>query len=448
MTKRKLNDISTPQQQYIPDISFHLIFCFLSVRELSIILQCSHDFKRLVTQKSFISMYSSSSENEILAIKDSQLSLLEASLFKPIVKNIEFQCDSSLDVLWMLTKFTSLKKMILCNETEKSCHPRWIPYKPHILNSLQELYMNFNYTFNSRSFANKLFNSFSYFPNLKKLEVEFHATNYFAGFYMSTISQLQKLKSLRMRFIQSNFRRIYEIIIDSVRLLPELEVLDIDGLFPFKNTDDGMINLRRLCAQPGPPPALKTIGLFREKIPRHYQVEFVELLKQLPSFDRIDYTLLSNADSFPIYLSLWIQKMIIFDTLFIDVDISKLGLFNRLSSIILTNCSISKVLFTQFIETHASRLEELEVDNTLLCSLDIISFRTISLCTNLVHLHISNCRHLLASEFHFLNECKNLRKIVIYRCGFIYHDLSADQKLALQLPSEVFPKLTICQYDI
>jgi hypothetical protein len=40
-----------------PDISYHLIFCFLSLEELCLIAQCSKEWKRLVTAPSFLNMF-------------------------------------------------------------------------------------------------------------------------------------------------------------------------------------------------------------------------------------------------------------------------------------------------------------------------------------------------------------------------------------------------------
>jgi hypothetical protein len=41
----------------IPDISYHLIYCFLSLKELTLVGQCGKTWNRLVTEPSFLNLF-------------------------------------------------------------------------------------------------------------------------------------------------------------------------------------------------------------------------------------------------------------------------------------------------------------------------------------------------------------------------------------------------------
>jgi hypothetical protein len=99
---RKPQENSQKQQYHVHDISYHLVFCFLTLKELAVIVQCSREFRRLVTMQSFISMYSS---KEIIKLNINQsLNSLAKSPFRFFVYNISLQYFPGMN----LTSFTTL----------------------------------------------------------------------------------------------------------------------------------------------------------------------------------------------------------------------------------------------------------------------------------------------------------------------------------------------------
>jgi hypothetical protein len=374
-----------------PDISFHLIFCFLDLRELAIIAQCSHDFRRMVTNRSFLNMYSY--EKDVTISSTNKLYLLSSSSFKHAIQNID-------------------------------CVMHLVPQEFNILDDL--------------CFC---------FPKLTTLtisikpQLDIHFVN------ISAISQLRNLESLAMNFHVNveDCPKIHPMFIDKIRLLPAIRILKVYDLFIFFDyhyETFGLENLRRLCAQPGAPKYLTTLCLFDGDFISDHQVEeCAQLLEKLPSLNSIELRKIGNM-RFPKLLAKWVTHIDVYNRQFPDT--SDLIYFNRLDFIELNDCSISCTDLKQIITVHANRLETLRLWNvctTQASFLDtIITFDTISQCIALTNLHIVKCRGLVESEFHLLNKCRKIKQILIHNCGF-----TIEQKNALEIRSNTFPLLTRCE---
>jgi hypothetical protein len=308
--------------------------------------------------------------------------------------------------------------------------------------SLESLNVNFSNTHDIDYFLK----SFSLFPNLTELDmtIYYHDYSNLHEFNLSNMIQLKKLRSLKMYFSYKYPSR--EDMIHVIRLLPELEVLQVNVLFnegTFFGSTVGLRNLRCLCAQPGAPSCLKTIGSFSNFIPERQQTECAQLLEQLPALEEINFGNRTNF-AFPISFSRWIKHLVIYDTSFLDAEVTYLAHLNKLESIELCFCDFNHVRLEQMINTHGSRLKILKIINSHSGRIDL-SFSTISQCSQLTILELENFSGLFAFEFHLLNKCKKLQQIRLEFCDLKSGEyLDSYSQQALKLPSKVFPELIAC----
>jgi hypothetical protein len=388
-------------EKSIPGISYHLIFCFLTLKELTLISQCSNEFRQLVTNKQFLNMYS---WKKMITFSDRGATyLISSSPFKCVVEHIEFS-------------------------------------KPHRSSD----------DFDSPKYSIFLLHFFKVLPlflNLTTLEIEFLYSINMNNINISSICQLTKLESLFIHFGMNLIHLVSTQIIDTVRLLPRLEILDVFNLFNFDEDPDALSKLQHLCEQPGAPQELKTIRSISGGIYQIQHLECYRLLQQIPKLDTVEFLSWNGVSSFPVSLARWVQKIDIYHRYIVDDDIMALSKLNRLDSIGLMGCEISSASLAQLIAVHSKRLKELKI-NDLFSTADLISFATISQCTELTQLLLSKCLGLVADEFHLLNNCKKLQEIQLSYCGFNMNDLSIDQQNALKIPSRIFPLLEHCKIDI
>jgi hypothetical protein len=455
--KRKIKDISTSttKQPYIPDISFHLIFCFLEPKELTLIAQCSRDFKRMVTNRSFINMYSCD-EYQFKISSANTLNSLSSSPFNHLVQDIQFYIDLPLEstLKTLLTSFSRLKQLKLMGPRYNGQQISHIKQHQAPLLSLHELNI---YLFHSQH-AHFLDEICFFFPKLTKLVIVCCNSNSFESMNISAIINLKCLETLMMNFNGLNFFSIHETIIDTVRLLPALRVLDVQDLFVFHNSfglSNGLVNLRRLCAQPGAPTALSkislaftTLKLFQVgDINGHQHIECAELLSTLPSLESIELNELYGNIDIPRSLAKWTTRIDVHHRGFIGTDICNLLDFKRINHICLKSCTLGSQRLESLITFNAPRLKTLIISNLgWENQVNAISFVTISQCTELVILSIQNSAGLVASEFHFLNQCSKLKEIQIYFCSLRREDLTLEQQKSLNLRSSTFPSLTKCDF--
>jgi hypothetical protein len=394
-------------QKSIPDISFHLVFCFLNLKELILISQCSHNFKRLVTRQSFINMYPN--KQTIKIFNTDSLFLMSSSKFQHTINHIELTGVFAFSIIRLFASLTHLKKLTLTYKYDAFIQQQIINEDLDQIQSnslLQDLCIKFN----PIQHIPKVFESFSLFPNLTKLDMTYGSQNHFN----------------------------IEIQMQNVRLLPALQVLDARELFKMHQTS-GLDNLRRLCAQPGAPTALKIIRSFIGTIPDSNIEECAQLLQQLPTLDEIDYSIFMD-NSIPTPLARWTRGLRVSHRYFLNSDMNSLTHFKKIESICLSSCTISEAKVTQLLTMYKTGLKYLTViDHSKL------SFVTISQCTELVRLISFNCSGLLlTSEFDLLSHCKKLEFIRIQNCGFKMNDLTSEQQAALRIPSKVFPSLKNC----
>jgi hypothetical protein len=412
-SNKRTHEEMSQQYKYIPDISFHLVFCFLTLKELSFITRCSREFRRLSTTQSFINMFFSSCEEEIQIQNSYNLHSILVSPFKNQVKHIEYYGDfASKKVLQLFTQFLKLKKIKLVylenHVVQNQNFEKISSFNNFTMSSLQDLWVEFDLDIGfDRYIVVHFLDSLSHFPTSLK---EFHMKIYPPAFKnvivnnISNISQFQQLEILQLKIVLIS--STCDTIIDTVRRLPLLRILHVDKLF------HNVMNVRRLCAQPGAPPALKQISSFNGLGSTMQQNECAQLLLQLPSLERIQMKIWF-PHPIPISLVQWVSDLSLEEWHFNDDFITNLSLFKKIDSIHLLNCRL-------------------------------VSFSSISQCTELTHLKLHRCSGLLASEFHLLYNCSKLETIQISFCD-LENNLTQEQTASLKLPSQVFPALQQCK---
>jgi hypothetical protein len=425
-------------EKNIPDISFHLVFCFLTLRELTLIDQCSHDFRRLATKKSFIDMYSC--EQFISKHSSNYTKLLIASPFRHTIKHIEFHDIFPLRMFQMVQQFSHLKKLNIKHlQYIEIGNQSYANIKP--LASLQELCVVLFKTTDPPHSIDNFFQSFSLFPNLTTLDITFDcSTEVLSLGNIFSSNQFKQLEKLRFDFNGKGINSNTLSIIDFIRHLPALRVLAVDELLSFSGA--GLANLCRLCAQPGAPPVLTKILISSFEVFDITTLESVaQQLQQLPKLDTIVTSGWLLHSSTPIVMIPWLRKFKANLCNLWVVDIMNLNLYNKLELIHIWNCDISEAVWSYFITKHAKSLKKIAIED---CSfynndnLHNLSFKILAQCTELTSLFVCNCINWLVDEFHFLIGCTKLEKISMIHCGF-----GENQEHALKLQSQVFPSLKV-----
>jgi hypothetical protein len=412
-------------KQYIPDISFHLIFCFLTLKELTLIAQCSRYFKRLVTNPFFLNMVS---YEDPFDIKNKLVEMIE-SPFQHTIKNIDCKSISyNTEMLQLFTRFTRLKKLTLQYTPDGNIsNPNNL-----ISKTIQDLDI-FIYASLCSHHEMKLFLSetFHLFPNLIKLDLGFNYFFYFeAQFDLTNLVQLKHLETLILND-QHGYLSDTNII-NVVRSLPELSVFAVHGP-NFSLIKNRLENLRLLCAQPGAPRLLKIIDSESleltdlETCPN----EIEHLLNQLPAIEQVNLKIDNNV-LIPIQLAKWTKSLQLYGRNFNVDDFKALSYFKKLESFSLYRCLVNRFSFENIINRKLKQLTIMD------CIAIPMTFKSISQFNELTDLRLNNCTGLFASEFHFLFNCSKLEIIIIRNSGLI---LSEHWQAALKIPSSVFPSL-------
>jgi hypothetical protein len=94
---------------HIPDISYHLIFCFLSLKELTCIAQCNKEFTRLVTESSFLNMFHF--QGVLNINRQMQIQSASQSPLRSVIVNIKM--DIYLDETMEFSHFNRLESLDL-----------------------------------------------------------------------------------------------------------------------------------------------------------------------------------------------------------------------------------------------------------------------------------------------------------------------------------------------
>jgi hypothetical protein len=421
------------KKDIIPDISYHLIFCFISFRKLPIIAQCCKEWNRIVTSSSFFHLYKLKEDNNRL----SDASLLLRSPFRFAITHLRFEVDN-LAILNQLSSFPRLVDLhILIEKAKYTRKHNFKSFFQSLPKSLRVLELSGDY--GCVDFPILPF--FKTLPSLIQLDTLILGSIGKHKIDFTFLQHMKNLKVFKMPIISMMSDLQHTQLINACRSLPLLSELYTPELFHLSQKR-AITNLRQLCAQPGAPKLLETFS-GRLEVAEDELDEVEYLLSQLPSLQRIDDYNLSYNRMVPFQLSKWIDSMSAFCRHFTDVDISRLVDMKHLSSLTIGNCILTTDQIHNLLSGLSSQLVILRLRNDKMRpSTCTISFQLIAKCAKLQKIELEgHSSGLLLDDFYLLKSCTNLQNIFIWRCGFIMSDLTLGMQKELEIPSQFIPTL-------
>jgi hypothetical protein len=419
-------------QKSIPDISYQLVFCFLPLRNIPIIAQCSKEFKRIVTEPFFFNLFP---RHEMVVFKHkSSFVNASSSTFRQMIHQIRLF-------------FRNLK----CN--------RFLIHFNHLesLDMTIDWYTVFDFTPVFQALGSRLLELKveSVFPNLI---VSGDDSSTFFNF-QSALSFLTLLKILNL----SNF--IYEKISDLSFLshMKQLKSFKCDCIHPRPFTIQTLVENLSKCSE------LTDLVLFKNQywpdlnhlanlfnalektklihfgwfcnITQDQQYKLAEILNHFSYLQTIGIELESailfddiDDTNIPISLGKWIRHLKISFRECSDQDVIDIISLPHLISLELNKCKIYSLQMKNLIDGLSPRLTDLSVSspNNSVYSCEI-SFNSLSRCVKLKSLNLSKIKGLKDEEFHLLSNCKELESITIQSLH--------DNQITLTIPSNRFPML-------
>jgi hypothetical protein len=399
---------------YIPDISYHLVFCFLTLPELSHVARCNKEWRRRVITPSFLSMFPHHIEIQCKNIH--KIEHAAASPFRQVIHKMIFLDTCRLGAASYLVSFPRLLKLDMDVD--------WM----HIDNA------DFDITL-----------VFQSMPFLQELKVSTETVPHrgvplsFAHFQVA-LGSLKALTFLDFSPFQYMRNVFHPTLISSIRSLTNLTYLNI-GYF-----DGDAFTLEQLCLQPGAPINLKHVGQFchwTQKAQEAYALH----LNKLPSLQTIGGTMKISMEPICTLLNKYVQKIAIFDTEINNKVVETLFSFTSLKSISLEHCKPNSQQLNKLITGLSYRLEELCIINDWPYENPThLSFSTLSLCSKLKTIQLFNVHGLYAQQCDLLLNLKQLTTIRLAGYQFHVNQLEPHMKHALTLPSKEFPMLKTFEF--
>jgi hypothetical protein len=447
----------------IPDISYFLIFCFLDISELSVVSRCNKKTRQIVTAPSFLNMYYNNQRFLIQSL-DYINEMIQSPLHQ-LVQNISLDDRCSLYVITLLPYFTRMHTLNLSMDWGGGDHNLGVEFISIFkLLAARLRKLSIEIIRPPSSFLAK--NNFQHFQaalsgctEIVYFNLDSRYNRCFSN--VSFLKQMQSLQTFESDFVFGDPDSDY--LIQCIRSLPSLTHLNLCCYFDhnsnrFNSGDDDdaesthiVRQLKKLCAQPGAPPKLKHIGCIYGDIVNYEQS--AHHLSQLPSLQTIDFEM-RRFNMFPHPLCKFIRKLKISgktqgNKLKEEDMLSITGLPN-LTSLEIYSCQIDCSTLQHIIFGLASQLEELEIFGTYQLSSAPyhknceLSFLTLSQCTLLKSLSLSNLDGLMQCQIPLLKKCHQLTNICV-------KGLSSEMQQAMantfKIPSNLFPKLEYVCFD-
>jgi hypothetical protein len=382
----------------IPEFYFHLIFCFLRLKEIPIIAQCSKKMRDIVMSPSFVKLFK---HTESLGIHEATVISASNSIFHNLVQEISIG-NTPFHLPTYLVHFPRLSKLSL---TFTFIHGDIFDIRPAfktIAPRIKELRINIHIKFDDvfpSSYVN-FRNALCSFTKVSCFNIRI-CTPYISryGYSGGSGRLLGLIKPLRC-------------MLDLVHLkIPEF----------FLHNSQGHEGFTQLFTHPVHQ-KLKSIDTFHD-IPYHYQEEFRRLFSALPSLESVQVVVL-NQGPIPTLLGKWIKDLYIEQRTLYEPDINAIVSIGNLISISIQNCKIDNMNVQNLIRCLSSRLERLILSfANQSCA---ISFDLLSTCTKLKWLTITNVLGLRAESINLLEQCIHLEFVII-------QNFTRDGKLELQI---------------
>jgi Leucine-rich repeat (LRR) protein len=427
---------------YIPDISYHLAFCFLSLKELTRIAQCCREWKRIVTETSFLNMFHYS--GTLRLAKKRRIQYASKSQFRHVIRNINL--DTIFNSALHLIQFRRLESLILRLEwnfvldtIEFDITPVFQALGPRLSHLTIQIFSSCQWSY-SPPFFLQLQQALSLLTSLTSLNL-FNSRIAQRSFNdISFLTQMTQLKSLSCDDIYTGSTQDF---ICQFMHLPNLNHLILGETWHHRHSSSEFTlpNLRAICLLFGKN-KLKHFGKFRD-LPHSLHDGCEQLLNTMSHLETIDISV--SHCKIPTLLGKWIHHLEIEDRTFRDDDVRDIVGLYQLKSLRLISCYIFSSQLNYMIDELASRLEFIHIVG-MIQSRNFISFQSISNCKKLKSFEFTNLSAENRFDFSLITKCKELETIRMRYCNIIKtYDLSEHMQEALKIPSNVFPKLKLVE---
>jgi hypothetical protein len=410
------------QNTFIPDISYHLIFSFLSIRELAPISQCSKEWRRIVTEPSFFNMYR---QTGVLTI-DNKNNVSKSPLRRVIRKVRIETLNNEINHLGSYNRLEVLDMTfdrIYFSYFDPGCD--FISIFKQLGPKLTELIVRlqrYKHKINTYSFI-KFQTALHFLTSLTSLKLQ----NVFYYSFISDISFLSVMKQLQSFSCNCIGVSSKELAATLQSSCPDLIRLEVGH---FNNLND----LEEIC-QGLQYSKLTHLGDF-SNLSRFDQNLYAQSLNKLNHLQTIEYFVFYQ--NIPhISLGKWIHYLEIFDMFLNDEDVNSILALPYLKSLKMHGIRMNDSQIENLIHGLSSRLEHLD----LVGEEDFqISFKSLSKCIQLKTISFSSILFTNNEEILLLSNCKQLESIMIPDLLFFNDD---EIYQAFEIPSTLFPKLKL-----
>jgi hypothetical protein len=430
--------ISMFQNTFIPDISYHLIFSFLSIHELASISQCSKEWRRIVTEPCFFNMYR---QTDMLTI-DNKNNVSKSPL-RHVIRKVRIETlDNEINHLGFYNRLEVLEMTFDWIYFHSIDHNfDFVPVFKILGPKLCEL----NVHLRRWNAQNIIPNSYSFVQFHKALSLLTSITllrlqNVYSQLFISDISFLSVMKQLQSFSCNCINVTAKELAATLQSSCPDLTRLEVGY---FRNSND----LEEIC-QGLQHSQLSHLGAF-SNISRIDQNLYAQSLNKLRNLKTIEYSLQYIIDIPHTSLGRWIHHLEIFDKNLYADHVNSIIALPHLKSLKMIGLGIETLQIQNLIESLSSRLEHLFLDRDRDWDEFEISFQSLSKCIKLKTLSILNITFSDSRCINILFNCQQLETICINCFNFIY--LPKKEKVimdqAFKIPSSVFPNLKSVHID-
>jgi hypothetical protein len=425
------------QSNYIPDISYHLVFCFLSFHQLPLIAQCSKEWNRIVTEPQFLNMFRHNETTNIVNIE--HISNAHSSALRHMIRKVSMSYQP-LKSTQFLTQFHHLQFLDIKIKWEaadfditsvfKALGSHLLELKVHI--SSVDFFSNYFFRFE---------NALCFLTSLTSL----HLTSNRLQTINDTkfLTQMKQLKTFVCDCI--DFIIVHESFTQDLSCCSELTHLNLfegnEIAIYLSSLSESLKNTK-----------LNHLGGFLN-VSETQQYECLDILNNLSYLQtigiRINAFYEDTIPPIPKILGKWIQHLEILGRVS-DQDVIDINSLPYLKSLVLNQC-MNNFQIKMLIEGLPTRLEHLCISSARYLVLEI-SFQSLSRCIELKTLDLSTIVIINEHDFESLQNLKQLESITI-----IYSSFGQNPKLnfaspniqsALKLPSHIFPKLKKVDFQI
>jgi hypothetical protein len=434
--KQKVIEVHTITK---PDISFHLIFCFLSLREICSITRCNKEWYRIANAQSFINMYR---HHDVFQFNnENKLKHASEQLFRSLICYIRINDVFPLCLSIYLSKFNHLVSLEL---KAKDFHGGGDI--PSLFQVLAPTLLELKIKIKTKQSPNESFNQSFFLPlekalvlltSLTLLELKF---NYHLICNPITfLSQMKQLKTFRSNCMNKNWTSNTESYQQLMKTFGSMQTLTRLDLEDFWYHDTFMSRLENLCLS-SKNSNIKHIGIFR-KINKVNEHQCFLLLNQLKHLETIQVAITWPNFYTPTSLGKWIHHL---EIEYLNIPGEDAIILTKslpvLKSLTLRYCRVDSLVFKLLFDGLSPRLENLKIHNQFF---SYFPFESLSKCTKLLSIILVNV-DLCGLEL--ITNCKQIEILKFNHAVPKRYIFSQEMQQALKIPSNIFPNLKCFEY--